>query len=153
MKRCASCGHAGLVDDYASSSVRVGQKIFSALLPARTCPACNEAYIAHETLARFEMTVAKALVERAARDGSSFAFMRKALGLRSVELAELLAVAPETISRWEHDKIPVEHCAMALLGALVLEKVAGGSSTSDRLRALAKNTAQDPSPVDLGRLP
>ncbi|HCF56532.1 MAG TPA: hypothetical protein DFS52_00855 [Myxococcales bacterium] len=34
--------------------------------------------------------------------------MRRALGLRSRDLAELLDVSPETVSRWENATRPVD---------------------------------------------
>jgi transcriptional regulator with XRE-family HTH domain len=64
--------------------------------------------------------------------------MRKAIGVRAVEFAELLDVTHETVSRWEHGHLPVERRAAALLSAMVIDKLEGRTSTLDRLRALLK---------------
>ena len=62
--------------------------------------------------------------------------MRKALELRADELADLLDVTRETISRWENDRQPLERRAVALISELVVDRVEGRTRTIDRLRAL-----------------
>ena len=78
--------------------------------------------------------------EECARAGESsgevMRFMRKAAGLRALELAELLGVTPETVSRWETGKQPLEHRAMAILGSIVVERYEGRNSTLENLKAL-----------------
>jgi len=39
--------------------------------------------------------------------GKEFKFLRKAIGIKAVDLANFLSVAPETLSRWENDKEPI----------------------------------------------
>jgi transcriptional regulator with XRE-family HTH domain len=63
--------------------------------------------------------------------------MRKALGLRATDLAELLDVTPETVSRWETDRVPLDRGALATLGALLRDARAGSTATLDHLRTLA----------------
>lgn len=139
MKRCVQCGHQGLVAGNAEDTIRVGGRVFSASLPAQSCPECDEVYFSFEELGRFELAVAGQM----ARDGECgpdvFAFMRKAIGLKAVDLAALLDVVPETLSRWEHGKTPVERRALALLGSMVLEHIDGRSDTVDRLRAMLEH--------------
>ncbi len=55
-----------------------------------------------DEMGRQEQALAAALVERGIRAGNEFALVRKAAGLKSVEVAELFGVRPETVSRWEH---------------------------------------------------
>jgi len=62
------------------------------------------------------------------------------VGLRGTDLAALLDVAGETVSRWETGALPVERRALALLAAIVMEAVAGGTATLDRLRTLQAPT-------------
>jgi transcriptional regulator with XRE-family HTH domain len=64
--------------------------------------------------------------------------MRKALGLRAADLAGLLGVAAETVSRWETGQRDVDRGALALVGGLVVDRLEGSTATLDRLRALAK---------------
>ena len=47
--------------------------------------------------------------------------MRKSVPLSAVELASLLRVAPETISRWETGERAVDRAAWLVVRALVLE--------------------------------
>jgi transcriptional regulator with XRE-family HTH domain len=68
--------------------------------------------------------------------GEAFRFMRKVLGIPAIELAELLDVAPETVSRWENGKLPIERRALALLASMVLDRVEGVTTTLERLRSL-----------------
>jgi putative zinc finger/helix-turn-helix YgiT family protein len=137
MERCAMCKHEGLVAGNREDEVEVGHRRFVASLPTRECPSCGEAYFEHVDLARFELAVASALVSDGDISPEAFRFMRKTIGLQAIELGELLDVTPETISRWEHGKLPVERRALALLGAMVADQEAGASITLDRLRGLA----------------
>jgi transcriptional regulator with XRE-family HTH domain len=68
--------------------------------------------------------------------GETFRFMRKSLGMRAADLAELLDVTPETISRWETGKLDVARSAWATLADVVVEQAEGRSRMLDRLRTL-----------------
>lgn len=147
MKRCVQCDHSPLVDGEREEAIPVGPRRFVATLPVKECPACGESYIASADLARFEEAVARALVEMGDDSPEAFRFLRKTVGLPAVRLAELLAVTPETISRWENGKRPVERRALALLQALVMDYAAGSTATLDRLRALAGRRKRKPRAV------
>lgn len=146
MNRCVQCGHVGLEDGQADDQIVIGERTFTASLPAQICPECGESYTGLEALGQLELAVAAALARDGTRSPEAFRFMRKALGLPAVELAELLDVTPETISRWEHGKLRVERRALALIGALVLEREEGRSTILDHLRAL-----KDPPPEPTGQ--
>lgn len=79
--------------------------------------------------------IVRELATRGASDGAAFAYMRKAAKLSGKALAELLGVAPETVSRWEHDKEPINRAALAVVGQIALEAIEGRSTTLERLRA------------------
>jgi transcriptional regulator with XRE-family HTH domain len=81
-------------------------------------------------------------VKRGLRSGDSFKFMRKALGMTAIELAQAFNVAPETISRWENEQREVDWPEFMLLGFLIDDKLAGRTTTLPRLQALAE-PAQD----------
>jgi transcriptional regulator with XRE-family HTH domain len=57
--------------------------------------------------------------------------MRKALGLRAADLAEMLDVTPETLSRWETGKLPMGRTSWLTLSSLALDFEA----TAARLQA------------------
>lgn len=152
MKRCVQCGHVGLVEGHAEDTIRVGDRLFLAMLPAKLCPECDEAYFGAEQIALFEHQVAAELARAGQESAAVFAFMRKAIGQRSTELAQLLDVTPETVSRWEHGKVPIDRRAIALLGSLVLDAVNGSTATYDRLQAL-RERRELPSSVRLTVVP
>lgn len=144
MKRCERCKTGKLEKTVAPESIEVGTHVFTAKVPAHKCRKCGEIYFDGPALERFELRAAIELVRAGEASGEVMRFMRKAAGLRALELAELLAVTPETVSRWETGKQPMEHRAMAVVGALVAERFEGRTSTLDNLKALR-------SPKKLGR--
>ncbi len=85
-----------------------------------TNPGCREALLTSEQLRGYDQR-ASALVLRDGRraTGSVFRFARKSLGLLQSELALLLHVAPETVSRWETEAEPLPRQAQLSLVALL----------------------------------
>jgi DNA-binding transcriptional regulator YiaG len=71
-----------------------------------------------EEAKRQGQALVEALVERGVRKGNEFALVRKAAGLRSVEVAELFGVRPETVSRWEHGDAEIPRTAAFAIGQL-----------------------------------
>jgi putative zinc finger/helix-turn-helix YgiT family protein len=116
-------------------SVVDGRK-FKADLAASVCTECGEAIVALDELDRFEVAVALSLTQAGASSGEAIRTMRKAIGLSATALAELLDVSMETVSRWENGSRDAPLPAVAALGAMVVDHVAGSSATADRLRAL-----------------
>ena len=64
--------------------------------------------------------------------------MRKVTGLQGKEFAELLAVRPETVSRWEQGKRPIDRATYAIIRQLVSERARGVTATTDYLRSLRR---------------
>ena len=137
MKRCTHCDSAALLAETTAENTReVAGHLFVAFLPAKRCNACGKVYFDAAILERFELYVAAALAEAGVKSGAAFRFMRKAIGMRAAELAQLLDVSAETVSRWETAKRSVDRGALALLGGLVRDAIAGRTSTLEQLRAL-----------------
>jgi len=135
MKRCGRCDQL-LVTRKVDVSREVAGHVFVAGLPARVCRSCGETSYEASVLQRFDLHVASHLAEAGVGSGAAFRFMRKALGLRAVDLAELLDVSPETLSRWETEKRNLDRGALAVLAACVRDALAGRTATLDTLRAL-----------------
>ena len=135
MKRCTRCDGV-LVARKVDVSRDVADHVFVASLPARLCRSCGETSYEAAVLQRFDLHVANRLAEAGVGGGAAFRFMRKALGLRAVDLAELLDVSAETLSRWETEKRALDRGALAVLAACVRDALAGRTSTIDTLRAL-----------------
>lgn len=115
--RCPSCGE-GLIDATCDERVVVAGLELTGAIPCQRCEACGEMLVAGEALSRLELAAAAELARLGRRSGPALRFMRKALGYRAVELAALLDVAPETLSRWETGEREVEGRAFALVGLL-----------------------------------
>lgn len=146
MKQCVKCNSA-LSATEVREEVTVAGATFSGAVPAHRCEACGEVYIAADDGMRFDLRVARELGTRGAATGDAFKFMRKALGLRAADLAGLLGVAAETISRWERGERPVDRAALTVVGALVADKLEGRATTMKLLKA-----QQEPQAVEGLRL-
>ena len=137
LEKCPSCQAKKMRPGKAELTRTLGGVTFKAKVPVERCGACKEWYVSYDDGRRFEIAVALAVANQGLDSADAFKFMRKATELLAVELAELLAVTPETVSRWETGKVPVERRALALLQALVADYADGSTATLDRLRALA----------------
>jgi putative zinc finger/helix-turn-helix YgiT family protein len=141
-KRCFNCKSTELVAAEHEDRLEVAGHCFVRSVPSLRCARCGEETMKGEELEAFEVEAAAEFARHGEHSAEAFKFMRRILGLKAVELGELLDVTPETISRWENEKQAVERRAAALLCAMVLDKVEGRTSTLDRLRAL-----RDPAPL------
>lgn len=135
-RRCPVCKSGRLRKRETTERLSTCGHTFSARLETLECSACGERLASAANLERFELRVAVELARAGLASGEAMRFMRKTLGLQALELAELLRVTPETVSRWETGKQPMDHRAMAVMGALVIERFEGRSAMHDTLRAL-----------------
>lgn len=155
MRRCPHCQSAGRWTDKALEASReVSSHRFVAMLPARECTVCGRAQFDAEAERRFALAVARQIADSGLATGEAFRFMRKAIGMRATELAELLDLAPETISRWETEKRAVDRGALALMANLVRDLMDGRNTTIEGLRTLkTPRTLGATVRVDLGNQP
>jgi putative zinc finger/helix-turn-helix YgiT family protein len=150
MRRCVFCKSDRLVSTVADETVEVVGRFFTATVPVTRCEGCGETYVSGPVLERLELTVAQSLAELGIATPEAFRFARKALGLRLADLAELLDVRLETVSRWETGKVPVDRCAFATLAAMVTDELEGRAErTANRLRAARAPKPATPSPLRL----
>jgi hypothetical protein len=77
-----------------------GELVVRVTVPAEVCDACGESLIADADLAHTEHAVTRARVAAGSTHPDALRRPRKAADLRANELAGLLGVAPETLSRW-----------------------------------------------------
>jgi putative zinc finger/helix-turn-helix YgiT family protein len=137
-KRCWKCGEGTVTDSTFHARRKIGGQVFVADLPARQCTSCGEKTVGGPDLLAFDAAVASELARTGASSPEALKFLRKSMALTAAELGELLALRPETISRLENGKMPVDRRTAALLGLLALDHFAGRTETADRLRALAR---------------
>lgn len=149
MDRCIQCDAGRLRKSQAEHRVEVGDFVFEVTVPAQSCAKCAERYVHHDVLERADLVISAWLADHGVRTREAFRFMRKAIGMRAVDLATLLEVTPETVSRWERGALSVEPRAIALLGALVQDALEGRTTTVERLRALREPAEPPRAPVRL----
>lgn len=89
-------------------------------------------------LGRAELAIAAALALESPVGAEGFRFMRGALGLRAVDLAAMLDVNPQTVSRWERGETAVDRAAWLALGTLVLERLEQPPQLQVRMQRLVQ---------------
>jgi DNA-binding XRE family transcriptional regulator len=99
------------------------------------CGNCGESFLRGPDLGRAQLLAGADALGRGLRDGQTLKFVRKTLGLRAAELGELLGVSAETVSRWENGHREAERSVWNALADLVADKLAGTTTTLERLRA------------------
>jgi putative zinc finger/helix-turn-helix YgiT family protein len=135
LKKCVMCGQEACERARVSRERTVGGVAFSMELEGDRCANCGETYYDLQAMGQFEQAVAYKLAELGIAAGDSFKILRRRLELRAADVAEMLDVTPETISRWERGAVPVDKAAFLVLAAIYLEKHEGEHRMIDRLRA------------------
>ena len=135
--RCWKCKSKALKAILVAESRTVASHVFTAELPWLHCDGCGERTISGPVLEALDLSIASALARAGITAPEALRFMRKALGLPAAELAELLQLRPETVSRMENGKTVADRRTVALLAAMVFDRQAGREDTLERLRVLA----------------
>ena len=121
----------------------VGGAVAEGSVRGSVCERCGEDYVAAEELGRFELLAAKTLLQEWPK-GEVFAFARRAIGIRAAELAELLGVAAETVSRWERGHQEPPRTAFVALWMLVVDAHSGAAVTRNALGRMATTPSTPP---------
>lgn len=145
MKFCIQCGQDVAATTREIKSPQIGEYQFTALARAVKCQKCALEIVDGPSVERFELLVAQRLIESGIRTGAVIRYVRKVLALRANELSELLDVKPETVSRWENDKVAPDRILLTVLGGLIADQLSHRSETLDRLRALSAPQKLEPS--------
>lgn len=138
IQRCVICKGTEFANATKELARAVAGRKFTGLVPCRRCKKCGERYVDAVHALAFESEVASYVALHGLASGETFKLLRKALEMTAQELAELLRVAPETISRWEHGQREVDLSAWAMVAALVAEQQSGKPSAMAALRAASK---------------
>lgn len=139
---CKLCGQKRAHPGDTVERWTFGDLTIAVTVPATVCDACGESLVHGDDLARAENAVTRALIDAGSTDPKAVRWLRKAAGLRAIDLAELLDVAAETVSRWENGARAIDRAALAVLAGLVLDALEGITTTRDRLRALGAHPAK-----------
>jgi hypothetical protein len=134
--KCTTCdSDRGAVRDVERRESRAGVD-FVTQLPARVCLDCGGALFAGPVLEKLDLAIALWLARSGRVDGESLRAMRKALGRAAKELADLLGVSAETLSRWESGAMPMDPHAFVIVGGMVADRIADRAETVVRLEAV-----------------
>lgn len=136
MKRCELCGKNSVVRDHVPVTRVVGDVSFEIGVPANVCTACGERFLGAEAMKAADEAVALELARNGPATRESFRWMRSTIGLASNELAAMLHVAPESISRWENGQREVDYGAWLVVARLVIDRTIGSTETLRWLRNL-----------------
>ncbi|MBI5515499.1 MAG: type II toxin-antitoxin system MqsA family antitoxin [Deltaproteobacteria bacterium] len=135
---CVRCGGSERRDGDVEETWTFGAVSFVLRVPAQLCTGCGESYVWGPDLGAAEDRVTRELVARSVADSRAVRWLRKRARLRGAELATLLGVTPETVSRWENGHHPMDRAPLALLGMLALDAIEDRTTTLDLLRRHAQ---------------
>jgi putative zinc finger/helix-turn-helix YgiT family protein len=135
---CVNCGNNRFKQTSAIVSRHIAGHEFQSTIPTRECTSCGMKYYASDDLARFELATAITIANAALQVPEALKFMRKVTGLQAKQFADLLGVRPETVSRWESGKTPVDRATYSVLQQFLLDGLAGSSATEKGLRVLMR---------------
>ena len=91
---------------------------------AYECPACKTISPVIKNIKRIHLYIAAALAsKKSPLTGRELAFLRKEMGIRAKELAQLYGVHKVTLSRWENEKEPVSPPCDRLIRVLYRNKM------------------------------
>jgi YgiT-type zinc finger domain-containing protein len=143
MKTCAICKSTLLRPIEESVAIHVpgdkgGVRVTVDGVRATRCEACGEVYTDGPDLGRAEVLAAFEAVRAGLRDGPTLNWARRALGLRASDLADLLDVAPETVSRWENGHRRADRSVWNTMADLLANAAEGKTATVDLLRQEAR---------------
>ena len=136
MRRCPCGGRVQAIEHQKVYAFK-GRRRIVLTVPAWRCLTCGEVYIDGPSLGWAERAAAVELAQTGPATPETFRFMRRAVRIKSAELAELLGVSVETLSRWENGHREPDRTAWVALSGLVLDEVGARTATRERLRAAA----------------
>jgi len=113
--RCVNCKKTGTYRPWKGPVELMGIDVEA---KGMRCAACGELLFDADEVRRQERALADVLVARGIRSGREFKLVRKVAGLRAAELADMLDVRPETVSRWERGEVAIPRSAAFVLGEL-----------------------------------
>lgn len=116
----------------------------------RRCQKCGETEVAIPAIEELHRAIAGALIRKRARLApAEVKYLRKYLGWSGTDFAQRVGSTPETVSRWEHGKMPMGPAAERLLRLIVATEAPVSDYTVDVLAQLGADDRK-PRPVHLG---
>lgn len=128
--RCPNCRKENTMRSWEGPLKRMGVEIFAR---GSRCDSCGDLMFNDVEIEMQDKAIAMKFVERGIRKGPEFKFVRKVAGFKATEIAEMLNVRAETLSRWEGAN-EVPRTAAFALGELFRHP----KTTRERLEAFAR---------------
>ena len=123
---------------------------FEVTLPVYECPKDESWIVPPEAHREMDRQVLQTIATHGPATGKTLKFLRGALKMKATELAVLVNVVPETLSRWETEAKPVSPLVWVTVAAMALDKLANRSTTLKRLHAASLPTAPaQPIPLEV----
>lgn len=99
---CSECGHS-MNSTRENVPYRSLPGVVLVNVEVFQCPSCGERQTAIPQIEALDRFLVSIIVKKRQRlSGNEIRFLRKFLGLSSVDLAERMGTQPETVSRWEN---------------------------------------------------
>lgn len=148
MTKCPDCGAAMKITHRDHEYAECGLPGIVLLgLEFRTCAQCGEEERVMPRLEQLHRVIAEAVAEKPARlTGAEVRFLRKHLGWSGEDVANVMGVRQETVSRWETEKEPMGVVSERLLRLMALRLRPVEDYPNERLAEVAKAA---PCPVRL----
>jgi len=119
--KCVMCGSTQMtesIEDYVYDRHGVAATLVG--IRILRCPDCDEEEVEIPQIAELDRVIARHLIEKSGHlGGAEIRFLRKFLSFSGRDFAEVIGVAPETVSRWENNHQPMDHGHEHALRALV----------------------------------
>lgn len=122
---CPECGKAELVDiikdhHYVESGLK---NVILKGIPCDYCPNCGEDSIGIPNFEELHQLIAEIIAQQPQRlKPEEIRFLRSYLEMTGIEFSKVIAVTPETVSRWENGHEPMSVMSERFLRLLVLAK-------------------------------
>jgi len=126
--------------DFVPSTIAFTRNIAGRQFPVEAqgerCVVCGREVIDAAQAKEISLHIAEKLALEGPATGAAFRHIRKSMGLSAKDVAELLGLTQETVSRWEKGRRKADRRTVILLGNVFLEYLDGKSMTVDRLQTL-----------------
>jgi putative zinc finger/helix-turn-helix YgiT family protein len=120
--KCINCGRAmkSRKENYRYTECGL-DTVTLADIEVRHCANCGETEAVIENAEHLHRALARYVAKKTTRlTGQEIKFLRKYLGYSGTDYAAAAGVAPETVSRWEHEKAVMGPAAERMLRLMVL---------------------------------
>jgi DNA-binding XRE family transcriptional regulator len=139
---CSGCFSQKVQRASHKENLKFGDYVFVAEVPATKCLDCGQTLSAPGALDVMAGRIVQEFLRAGDFNATALRIMRSLLRLKAVQMATLLGVRPETISRWETGRWPISRPAAIALGSLFADFLEGRETTRNLIQAL-----QAPRPV------